>query len=237
MKTNKFEVEKIKKNKITISEEKDDLSPFLLFWRKYGIIIQSILLFLSVLVFTVGMSLSLAQAYKNATEKHEIIYTLTFYNSQNEIALDSAYPMSDEEATDLYIHQKEDTYGNVYKPHSFSLRNDSSNKLRYIIAIEEEVPNLEKRLRLDVIKYRLYINNEPTQGILSDEILTEEVTNYETGDVFVPSNNYVLARGELNVGENVNYQLMLWLSDFKTTNEDQNKEFYGHIKVYMDYIK
>lgn len=237
MKTNRFEVEKIKKNKITISEEKDDLSPFLLFWRNYGIIIQSILLFLSVLVFTIGISLSLAQAYKNATEKHEVVYTLTFYNSQNQISLGSAYPMSDEEATDLYIHQKEDIYGNVYKPHSFSIRNDSSNKLRYIIAIEEDIPNTDNRLRLDVIKYRIYTNNQPTQGFLNDEELKEEVTDYTSGNTFVPSNNYVLAKGELNIGENVNYQLMLWLSDFKTTNEDQNKEFHGHIKIYMEYIK
>lgn len=237
MKTNKFEVEKIKKNKITISEEKDDLSPFLLFWRKYGTIIQSALLFVAILVFTIGMSLSLAQAYKNATKKHEIIYTVTYYNSKDEISLGKAYPMSDKTALDLYTNGKTDEYGNKFKPHQFSIRNDSSNKVAYIIAIEEEIIDVNRRLRANVIKYRITTNNQPVQRFVSDEKMTEEVKNYVEGTTFVPENTYVLTRGELDSGEEADFQLMMWLSDFETTNADQDKEFHGRIKIYMDYVR
>ena len=138
MKTNKFEVEKIKNHVITLSEEKDDLSPFLLFWRRYGKIIQSILLFLSISIFTIGISVSLSQAYKNSTQKHEVIYSVKFNNS-NTIGLDNAYPLSDEDAINYYNKKYIDKYGNKYVPNDIELTNNSRNSLKYIITIEEQM--------------------------------------------------------------------------------------------------
>lgn len=236
MKTNKFEVEKIKNHVITLSEEKDDLSPFLLFWRRYGKIIQSILLFLSISIFTIGISVSLSQAYKNSTQKHEVIYSVKFNNS-NTIGLDNAYPLSDEDAINYYNKKYTDKYGNKYVPNDIELTNNSRNSLKYIITIEDEEPNKTDHLRTNVIRYRTYDGKTEKIGYLSDNIMKTEIKDYKTGKTYIPKNNYVLAEGSLKPGGSINYNLMMWVSGKDTNNNDQAKTFVGMIKVWVDYEK
>lgn len=234
MSSNEFKVKKIEKQDVTVEEAFEKTYRHLLFLGKYGSIVYVILLFMSVFVFAVGTYLSLSSIYDNSTRIYEIDATVEF-NGSSHINLDSAYPISDEDAIKNY----EDENNKDFIPSVFTINNASGYKVKYIVAIADLSVNNSDHLRTEIINTRISNGNNVSQFKLNSNPLSIPVTttvNNEEVNI-VPDNSYVLATGELNSNQDITYTLMMWIDDNDTVNSDQNKKFEGKVNIYFEMVE
>lgn len=229
MKKNEFKVQKKKKELIVLEEEKDENKKYLLFKGKYGRILFTILLFLCIFVFTIGVYFSLSAVWDNSSRKHSVnVYTIIEYTNNSEtIKMDGFLPISDETALKKYSESIDG-----YVPYEFNLVNKSEYKLKYRVIVEEDT-TLENKLDSSLIKYNIKNGQaEPTTNILKN---TNKMTqNLEDGTVINP-NTYILTEGYITSLEKIDFVLKFWLSS-EMTNENQKKKFRGLIKIYAEYV-
>lgn len=226
---NEFKVQKKKKELIVLEEEKDENKKYLLFRGKYGKILFTILMFICIFVFTVGIYFSLSAVWDNSSRKHSVnVYTVIEYTNNSEtINLNSFLPITDEDALDNYSKSI-----NGYIPYEFNLVNKSSYNLKYRVVVEEDM-TIENKLDSSFIKYNIKNGSaEPFTNVLKN---TNKMTGSLEDGTAIKENTYILTEGRMSSLEKVEFNLKFWLSS-EMTNENQKKKFKGLIKIYAEYI-
>ena len=226
---NEFKVQKKKKELIVLEEEKDENKKYLLFRGKYGKILFTILMFICIFVFTVGVYFSLSAVWDNSSRKHSVnVYTVIEYTNNSEtINLNGFLPIADEDALDNYSKSI-----NGYIPYEFNLVNKSSYNLKYRVVVEEDM-TIENKLDSSFIKYNIKNGSaEPFTNVLKN---TNKMTDSLEDGTAIKENTYILAEGRMSSLEKVEFNLKFWLSS-EMTNENQKKKFKGLIKIYAEYI-
>lgn len=112
-------------------------------------------------------------------------------------------------------------------PTGFDITNNSNEKIKYRVVIEQS-----ERTTVDVqyLRYQLSTKNkyiEPTK--LTDKLWKED---YVSKGLNVKGINYILIESTLEPLESDSISMMLWTDYDTIPNSEQDKYFYGTIKVY-----
>ena len=123
-------------------------------------------------------------------------------DNASEIALENAYPISDEE-------------GAKTKEYTFTLSNNGTINTRYTIYLDDEELNGEERLEDSYVKYSLTKNEETTTQLLS---------------TIGKNPNRILDYGIIEAGTTNTYSLRLWL-DYNADNKAMGKTLITKLRV------
>lgn len=171
-KTNKFYVKNIKKQNITIEEERKQHSPFILFLKKNGKLIFTILLLLSLLLFSISIYFLIKNIKDSSVTKYENNGVTVIFDSSEESIVNGT-PITSEYANKL-----------------FSSNVQNSDYEGVVIKISEKTLKFGKIIfysdKTSLIKYndgtymRIYsVNNNygiDKDGIINSKALTKKLT-------------------------------------------------------------
>ncbi len=180
--------------------------------RKFLIVLGIIL----VLLLMVGTSYALWSTTAIQSGVNEIqsdCLSLTIENSENEINLTNAFPLTDEEAEKL-------------TPYTFMIKNNCNTSVNYTVKLEKLQKNNEQTL--DSSNIAIEFNNAQKQ-ILSD--YPQGTSTYKDTDA-KSIEARELIKGTIKGNETRNYQLKLWMDEHVTAEEDvMNKIFRSKIVI------
>ena len=161
--------------------------------KKKILIVLSILIGISVLI---GVSYALwigTYMQEGSNKVASSCFNLSLTNEKNDIHLENAYPILDEE-------------GKTLTPYSFTITNTCDLFASYTVNLE-----MLENTTLDSKYIRVMLNNEAIQNLNEFESTTTTLS----GSV----DSRILAHGSLGSGDSVDYTLRLWL-DEDITMED-----------------
>ncbi len=138
---------------------------------------------------------------------------ITIEDETNEISLEKAYPLTDEEAKEL-------------TPYTFTIKNNCKTKTNYTIKLEKLKKNQEEILNSEYVA--IEVNNGQKQ-ILSEYPTSTKQTEVEGYKVEEAKD---LINGTLGENETRNYSIKLWMDEHVTLEDDAtNKSFISKIVV------
>ncbi len=155
--------------------------------------------FLAVLgigLFLIGGSYALWQATINQTLENKIgssCFNLSLTNEQNNIHLQNAYPIYDED-------------GKKLTPYSFTITNTCDLFASYTVNLE-----MLEGSNLPIQYIRSMVNKEEIKNLSELETGTKSVTS--------STDSRVLAKGSLGSGDSEDYTLRLWIDENVTLND------------------
>ena len=100
-KTNKFHVKKIKETNITVEEERKYHSPFILFFKRNGNLLFIICMLLSITVFIIGASITIAGLKESSIVEYETNGVVVKFDSTNNSILNGT-PITEEYANKVF---------------------------------------------------------------------------------------------------------------------------------------
>jgi len=131
--------------------------------------------------------------------------SLSITNEKNDINLQKAYPISDEEGKNLI-------------PYSFTITNTCDMFTSYTVSLE-----MLKDSTMSSEFLKTMVNKEEVHNLSTLE--TTDVVN--TGSI----ESRILANGSLGSGDSVDYTLRVWMDGDSTSTESMNKDFIGKVIV------
>ena len=173
---------------------------------------------LGVLIMVLGVSYAYWRLTLTQTGINEVAsscFSITLMNEQNAINLQKAYPMSDEEGSEL-------------TPYTFTIKNNCDTIASYNVNLELLNTILaENRLSSGFVKVMLD-NNVPTVLNTNTSVEPTLENAYEA---------YELTTGYLEANESVTYNLRLWMDSAVTVEDDaMNKQLESKITITASYI-
>ena len=172
---------------------------------------------IGVLLLLIGVSYAYWRLTLTQTGTNEIAsscFSLTLTNEQNEISLQKAAPISDED-------------GRVLTPFTFTIKNNCDTYASYTVNLELlNTIAEESRLSAEFIKAMI---DEEEPFLLNTTPATPTLSNaYEA---------YELTTGYLDANEEVTYNLRLWMDSDVTVEDDaMNKQLESKITITASYI-
>lgn len=164
-----------------------------------------IICLLLALIIMIGGTYAILSVTKVGENKNTITVgdlSLTIENETNQISLNNAYPMTDEEGENTTIYE-------------FSLKNDSDIAINYKVSLKDlDIAEGKTRMKDQYVKCKLQIS-----GIKEEE----RVINLE-------ELGRVLDSGTLNKKEELHYQLQLWM-DYDAPNDAQGTVFKAKVGI------
>jgi len=168
-----------------------------------------------VLVFALGLAGSYASYKVVHTSKTEVASVGCFgitFDEGTSISIENSYPVSD--LTGLSL-----------SPYTFKITNYCDIASKYSITLNTLNTNT---LDYSSIKYALYTADKPSTGVnLSGAELNSRSTNLNIDSL---DKSFVIGSGSLESGEEVSYNLLLWI-DEAAGNEEMNKTFESVLAV------
>ena len=162
-----------------------------------------------------GITYSYLTFRKEQTDGENIIstvkcLTIKLTNEQNDIKLDKAFPISDEDGKEL-------------EPYTFTVKNECSDNLKISISLEDITELAYPKVSIDKIKVYL----EGDNGSLNTLSSFKESNHYlaETEEI-----SHILAEKVIFANGSTNYSLRLWI-DETATDEQMNRQYKGKIVV------
>jgi len=131
--------------------------------------------------------------------------SLSITNEKNDINLQKAYPISDEEGKNLI-------------PYSFTITNTCDMFTSYTVSLE-----MLKDSTMSSEFLKTMINKEEVHNLSTLE--TTDVVNTDSIE------SRILANGSLGSGDSVDYTLRVWMDGDSTSTESMNKDFIGKVVV------
>ena len=110
---------------------------------------------------------------------------------------------------------------------SFTITNNSNEKINYLVAIEKSDKTI---LNLNYLKFQISNNSNYTGPTKISDVYWQPDSLYKSFNV--NGENYILLKSDIMPFANDNIKLMFWTDYDTIPNSEQNKYFYGTIKVY-----
>ncbi len=177
---------------------------------------KKILLALGILIGLVGVSYALWHITLSGTNNNTITATCfnVSFTDQNNISIEKAYPLLDEE-------------GKKLTPYEFTITNNCDTYVKYDINLE--ILNNSTLTNMDYIK--LMLDDETPALVSSYDVTTKTLSNASTA--------YKIKMSYLNAKESKTYYLRLWLDENVTgeTEGVQNNTFISKITVNASYAE
>jgi len=172
-KTNRFNVKKIKENKITVEEERKEYSPFIIFFRRNGNLIFIISLLLSLTLFIIAASLTISNIKESSIVEYESNGVIVSFDSTDSSII-NGLPITSEYANKIFtnnINQLQKNKGVVIKIKEISLKN------RKIVFYSDKTAlikyNNGEYLRISSVDNSYGITEE---GVINKKAVTKRLT-------------------------------------------------------------
>ncbi len=177
---------------------------------------SKILLVLGVVIGLLGLSYALWLVTFSSTNNNTITATCfnVSFTDQNNISIEKAYPLLDEE-------------GKKLTPYEFTITNNCDTYVKYDINLE--ILNNSTLTNMDYIK--LMLDDETPSLVSSYDVTTKTLSNASTA--------YKIKTSYLDAKESKTYNLRLWLDENVTgeTEGVQNNTFTSKITVNASYVE